>query len=385
MNKQLQTIIWVVIVLLVIWAVYALSQNTPEEVTGPATGEPIKIGWLGPLTGDAAAYGEPMQNVSKLALEEINASGGINGNPIEFIYEDAKCTGSTAASAMQKLANVDKVQAVLGGLCSSESLAAIPVAESSQVFLFSAASSSPDLTGINDYFARNYPSDAAQGAVLANLAYNQMGWTEVAFIQEQMDYPLGIFKAFEKEFISLGGTVTNEQFATALTDFRTILAKIKAQDPDAVFVDPQTPAAGERILQQMANLNWAPNLLVADVLTGATDVVKENAELLEGAFGAEFGINPENEKFQHMITAYQEKFGEEVPFQSYAQTYYDAVYMLRDAIVEVGYDGTKIAEWFKNVNGWQGASGPTTLIDGDPAVGHVPKIIRNGKTELYTD
>src|SRR5262249_40877175 len=137
-----------------------------------ASANTIKIGWIGPLTGSVAAYGEAGQNVTQLAVDQINASGGINGKQIQVIYEDGACDGTTAANAMQKLATVDQVQIVWGGFCSAESLAAVPIATQDKVLLFSMGSSNPKLTGISPYFFRDYPSDNSEGSVLADAAWN---------------------------------------------------------------------------------------------------------------------------------------------------------------------------------------------------------------------
>ena len=370
-------VLWVVVVLVVVLGAYYFMAKGPSE-TGP-----IKIGLIGPLTGDAAVYGEVLRDVVGLAAEEINAAGGINGRQLEVVYEDGKCSGTSAASAMQKLVNVDKVKIVIGGFCSSESLAAVPIATQNKVFLFSPGSSSPDLTNVSKYFARNYPSDASQGSVLAGVAYNQKNWRKVAFIQEQLDYPLGIFKAFSAEFEKMGGKIVKEEFATNVTDFRSQLTKLKAENPDALFIDTQTPAAADRILKQLQDLKWRPALLVSDATSGDSATVKKDASILEGALAAEFGVDPANQKYQHHLQAYKEKYGKDANFTSYTQTVYDSVYMIRDAVFAVGYDGTKVANWVRSAKDWPGASGLVTIkADGDRAGGHVPKVIKNGKVEL---
>lgn len=378
----MRTLLWILVVIILIFIGFSIFQNqTPKEadITGP-----VKIGVLLPLTGDAAIYGEPMRNVVQLAADEINKAGGINGQPLELIFEDAKCSGKDAVSAMQKLVNVDKVEVVLGGFCSSESLSAVPIAELEKVFLLSGGSSSPDLTGISKYFARNYPSDSTQGTILADIAYQDKGWREVAFIMEQLDYPLGIYNSFSSRFEELGGEVTKEEFPAEATDFRTILTKIKALDADAVFVDTQTASSAARIFKQMSELDFQPALLLSDAISGDIPTVGEHKAILEGALAAEFGIDEDNPKFQNLIASYRTTYNvEEVPYQSYSQTVYDAVYMIADAVGEVGYDGEKIAGWFAKVKNWEGASGSITLKNGDPVAGHVPKVIKDGKVELY--
>jgi len=392
-NQTIKIVIGIIALILILWGGYTfLVRRTAEAPTQPAAGPlpqpqaggaPIKVGFLGPLTGDAAVYGEPLRNMVALAVDEINNAGGVNSNPLELIYEDAKCSGKDAASAMQKLVNVDKVEVVLGGFCSSESLAAEPIATANKVFLFSLGSSSPDLTGKSIFFARNYPSDATQGRVLAEIAYKK-GWRKVAFIQEQLDYPLGIYKAFSARFRELGGVLVKEEFPAQTNDFRSHITKLSAGKPDALFIDTQTPAPAETILKQLQELKWSPPLLLADAISGYPKIIEKNASVLEGALAAEFGIDPANQKFQNMIAAYTVKYGVPPPYQSYAQTEYDGVYMLRDAILAVGAEGEALASWFRNVRDWPGASGLVSIgPDGDRIGGHVPKIVKNGKVELY--
>ena len=377
-----------VAVVLLAW--YGATRQKPaeEQAQAPAPAEtaaPIKIGAIIPLTGDAATYGEMVRDVQQLAVEEVNASGGVNGRMLEFVVEDGKCNGKDAANAMQKLVNVDQVKAVLGGFCSSESLAALPIAEQNKVALFSLGSSSPDLTGKSPFFMRDYPSDASQGQVLADVAAKK-GWKKVAFIQEQLDYPLGIYKAFSAQFEKSGGTLVKEEFATTTTDFRSSLTKLRGEKPDALFIDTQTPASGERVLKQVGELKWSVPLLISDTFAGDKTTVEAHAGALEGALAAEFGIDPENAKFKALLSGFNARYGRDVTFQSYAQTVYDGVYMLRDALQAVGEDGEKLAQWLRSVISWEGASGSVTIgSDGDRVGGHTPKVIKAGKVELLTE
>ncbi|MBI4599397.1 ABC transporter substrate-binding protein [Candidatus Uhrbacteria bacterium] len=393
MTKETK-VLWVVVVVAAIallgW--YATTQKKEASQTPPAGQEqsagqqaPIKVGFLHPLTGDAASYGEAMRNTARLAVEEINAVGGVNGRPLELVMEDGKCNGKDAANAMQKLVNVDQVKIVLGGFCSSESLAAVPIAEAGKVALFSPGASSPDLTGKSMYFMRDYPSDASQGSVLADAALKK-GWKKIAFIQEQLDYPVGILKAFSAKFEQGGGVIVKEEFPTTTTDFRSALTKLKSEKPDALFIDSQTPASGERVLKQVVELKWTIPLLITDAFAGDAKTIEANKDALEGTLAAEFGVDENNEKFQRLVSAYKEKYGADLPFQSYAQTEYDAVYMTRDALAAVGEDGEQLAGWLRSALDWQGASGSVTIgSDGDRVGGHTLKVIKDGKVTIMTE
>src|SRR5438309_1367757 len=129
MNSTLKTFLSIIAVLVIIGAGYLLFKAPVPQAPQVANNEPIKIGFIGPLTGDGAVYGEPYRNMVVMAVEEINKAGGVDGKSIEVVYEDGKCNGKDGANAAQKLVNVDKVQVIIGGVCSSETLAAVPVAE----------------------------------------------------------------------------------------------------------------------------------------------------------------------------------------------------------------------------------------------------------------
>jgi len=373
MNSNKKTVWWIVaaviIIVLVWWGVGKQS----------ASGNTIKIGLIGPMTGDAAVYGEPVQKVILMAADEINAQGGINGKQIQIVTEDGKCNGTDAANAAQKLFNVDGIKAAIGGFCSGEALAALPIAEQAKALLFSTSASSPKLTGASPYFFRDYPSDSFQGKVLADAAYNTKHWKSVAFIQEQTDYATGVYGAFNDDFTALGGKTTNESFPPNATDFRSILTKLRSQNPNALFIDTQAPAAADRILKQLQELGWKPALLVDDIVPGDPVTMKADAAVLDGALTAEFGTDPTNPKFQHLVEAYKAKYGTDLPYQGYAQCAYDAVYLLKDGISAVGYDGTALASWSRTIKDWEGASGVITIQpNGDPVSGHRLEVIHNG-------
>lgn len=388
MNTTLKAILWVIVLGVVAWAGYTLLGVEPapvaeEQVAVPVPPAPIVVGVIAPLSGDGAVYGEPMRNVIAIAADEINAAGGINGAMLEFVYEDDKCTGQDGASAIQKLIAANGVKAVIGSMCSSATLSAIPIAEASQVVILSPGASSPDLTGKSRFFARNYPSDLSQGTVLGEAAGTIKKWKKVAVLQEQTDYAAGIFKAFDAAFVATGGKTVKEEFAPETKDFRSIVTKLKAGKPEALFIDVQTAPAAERILKQVKELKWKVAIIVNDVVPGNQETLKNYSDILEGALAAEFTPS-NNDRFLMLKAAYQTRYGVDMPYQSYGQTEYDAVYILKDALLAVGNDGAKIADWLRTVNGWQGASGSVTIgADGDRVGGHTLEVIRNGKAEIY--
>ena len=231
MNKTAKVVIWIVIAVVVVVGGYFLLNNQK-----PTSNEPIKIGWIGPLTGDAASIGQNEQAAVEVAVDEVNKAGGVNGQPIQVIYEDGQCAGTAASTAANKLINVDKVPVILGGTCSGETMAFTSVAEQSKTVVLSPCSSNPAITNAGDYIFRDYPSDNYQGTFAANYIFNTLGKKKVAVLYIQNDYAVGIRGVFVDAFKKLGGTiVADESAAASATDFRAQLTKIKAANPDLVY------------------------------------------------------------------------------------------------------------------------------------------------------
>jgi branched-chain amino acid transport system substrate-binding protein len=374
MSKNAKIVWWIVGIVVVVGLVWwGIAKNG-------GSGNTIKIGFFGPLTGDASTYGEPFQKVVELAVGQINAAGGINGKQVEVIYEDDQCTGALGASAVQKLVNVDHVQAILGGGCSGATIAAIPIAAAAKVVMLSPLASSPKLTGASPYFFRDYPSDASQASIYADVGYHQKGWRTVAIMEEQTDYATALGDSFSKAFEGYGGKVIVQEFPTTVTDLRSPVLALKAQKPDALFIDTQSPATAQETLDRMSQLGWKIPLIVDDTLEGDSATLQKYATQLEGAITAEFIQNASDTAFQAFVSAYQAKYGEVLPYQNYGQTEYDAVYLLADGIKAVGYNGQALAAWSRTVKDWKGVSGLVTIgPDGDRVGGDALQVIHKGQ------
>lgn len=350
-----------------------------EEVTEETT-DTFKVGAIFPLTGDGAAYGDPMQKVANIALEKVNAEGGANGRTIEFIWEDGKCNGADAANAARKLIEVDKVQLIYGGFCSSETLAIAPIAEKAGVTVLSPGSSSPDITTAGDYIFRNYPSDATQGRVLAEEA-NRRGYKKIAILSEQNDYTLGIQGIFEDKF---DGEVEVQTFLPNDSDFRTPLLKLKAGEPDALFINPQTPAKADLAFKQLEEMEWDAALIGNDVVAGFQDLIGKYSDTLEGMLVAEFAFDRNSPEFIALEEKFKENTGEKLPYGTYASTSYDAVFILAEALAEKGNDADAVRDYLYAINGRKGLGG-TLIMDknGDPKAGHRLEVVKGGKVEVY--
>jgi branched-chain amino acid transport system substrate-binding protein len=229
MSKTAKIVIWVVVIVIVLVGGYYLLKNQGSNSTGP-----IKIGWIGPLTGDAANIGLNSQAATNLAVDEVNKEGGVSGRQIQVIYEDGQCAGAAANLAANTLINIDKVPVILGGFCSGETMAFSSMAVKAGEVVLSPCSSNPAITGTGIF--RDYPSDSYQGNYAANYIYNTLGKKKVAVLYVQGDYEQGIKNVFDASFTKLGGTIIDEESVIpGSTDLRSQLTKIKVAKPDLIY------------------------------------------------------------------------------------------------------------------------------------------------------
>ncbi len=250
----------VAVVIVLIWVVWSLQKG---QQPGGDTG-PITLGFIGPLTGDAASIGTASRAAAEIAAEEVNAAGGVNGRTLNIIYEDGQCNAKAATNAANKLMNVDKVPVVVGGACSTETAAFVPAAMQNKTVVFSYCSSAPSLSQAGKYFFRSYPSDAFQGKFGAEYAYNTLGARKVAILYHVSEWGTGIKDVFKKRFTELGGEILAEEgLPQEARDYRTALSKIKALNPDLIY-SPTYPEGGIVELKQAQELGIKTQFLGAD-------------------------------------------------------------------------------------------------------------------------
>lgn len=216
---------WVVIWLLSAGLGYAYEQR-----------EPLRIGAVLPLTGDAAAWGQQGRWGIELAVREINSAGGIQGRRLEVILEDGQALPRVALGAISKLISVNRVPAVIGDIVSATTLAMAPIAEEKQVVLIAPTASAPAISQAGEFIFRVWPTDHLEGSELAKWV-SAKGYSRVFVLYISTDYGLGLAKVFQQAFQARGGRVLSMQgYAQDETDFRPYLARIKAEKPDGVYL-----------------------------------------------------------------------------------------------------------------------------------------------------
>jgi branched-chain amino acid transport system substrate-binding protein len=247
-----------------------------------ATEKTLDIGILFPLTGDAASYGEKGRAAIQLAIGEIHSahSCGANRN-VKVTFEDSAAKPDTGVSAFLKLVSADHVPVVIGDIVSSVTLAVAPLANRTETVLLSPTASAPALTHAGPYFYRIWPSDLEEGRAIANYAA-QHGFKRVAVLYMNNDYGLAIHDIFAKTLASQGGEVVDaESYLETNQDFRSVLTKIKALKPDALYVAGYYADSGT-IVRQARELGFSAPIL------GTTAI--EDPKFLELAGPAAEGV-----------------------------------------------------------------------------------------------
>src|SRR3989338_9314396 len=283
MNKTAKIVVWIVVIVLVIWGISSMSKKSG---TDSAT---IKIGFIGPLTGDTANIGQNAQAAVAIAVEEINNSGGVLGKKVEIVYEDDGCTGATGANAVSKLINTDKVVAILGGLCSGATLGEAPISEAAKVAQLSYCSTNPTISSAGDYIFRDVPSDLFQANYAAEYLVRN-GKTKVALLTVKNDWGDGLNKAFTDALAKAGGTIViADSFDPDVKNLKAQFTNIKAKNPDAVYFVAYTDAsiAG---LKQASDLGIKAQFFGADAWDD-TKIWSELGSLGDGAMFTVVGTN----------------------------------------------------------------------------------------------
>ncbi|MBT3419495.1 MAG: ABC transporter substrate-binding protein [Candidatus Magasanikbacteria bacterium] len=319
-----------------------------EEVTEEA---PIRIGWMGPLSGDLSSLGEDALAAAELAVEEVNEAGGIDGRLLELVAEDSRCNAKDATAAANKLINIEGVKLINGAACSPETTAVAPIAEQNKVIVLSYCSSAPPITDAGDYIFRSYPSDAFQGVFAANYIYNDLGKRKVAIMNTQDDWGIGLSGAFKNRFEELGGEITSkDEFTPDRKDFRSELTKIKASDAELVYF-PGFTEASIAALKQVTELGIEKPFFGGD--TWADTTIHESG-LAEGITF----VVPKTSLSDDFVSKMEARGANPTVCSPRA---YDNIKLFASIIEDVGTDTEKIKEALYNTRNFEGVAGPISF------------------------
>jgi branched-chain amino acid transport system substrate-binding protein len=351
---------------------------------GAAAAATIKIGEFASLTGKEATFGTSSHEGTVLAIEEINAAGGVLGKQLELVYEDNRSTPGESATIAKKLINNDKVIAILGEVASGRSLEVAPFAQSSKIPMISPSSTNPDVTKIGDYVFRVCFIDPFQGTLLANFAKRTLNAKKVAIFSDvAAPYSVGLGKFFKEAWLAGGGEVVSEvKYTGGDKDFKAQLTVIKNAKPDAIMVPGYYTDVG-LIVAQARQLGMTLPMFGGDGWEAPELIQIAGADNLVNTFySTHFSPNSTDPLAQKFVAAYKAKYNGKVP-DAMAALGYDSVLVLVDAIKRAGTtDEPALRDAIAATREFPGATGLTTLdANRDASKPAVIITVKNGQFE----
>jgi len=349
--------------------------------------QPLKLGSLLPVTGDASAIGENLPEAVSLAVDTVNACGGVNEQPVQLVHEDSETDPNTGIAAMSRLVTVEEVAGVVGAWSSSISSVAVDIAVKNEVMQISPGSTSPEFTDrarraeFNGYWARSVPPDTDQAQALAQLA-REKGFDRVATIVIDNSYGVGLEQAFVASFKELGGTVVNEnnpvRYDPNPSSMDSQIAALFANDPEAVLgvVYGQTGALFLRSAYEQGFSQNVTALLTDSVYSqefvDSVGKTENNESILKGALGTVPGASGEG--LEGLTQKWREKVGK--PVTAFVPHTWDAtIVMMLAAELADRNTGTAIKNHLREV-----ANAPGQTVS-DPC--QALRLIRNGEDINY--
>ena len=352
----MRTMLWKPLVLLVLPLCLVLACNGDSD-------EPYQIGAMDALSGVAESYGNPLLQAKLLAVEEINAAGGIDGRMLELIVEDSKCAAADAITAYNKLTDVDGIKIILGATCSGSTLGAAPLAEAEGVVMLSASATSPDIASAGDYIFRTAINDLQLGIDIGNTMWVD-GHRAIATITESTDYAEGARSTSVARFEELGGSVAAaEGFSSDVVDFRSQLTKLINANPDAILLAAQGEAAGGTIMKQARELGYDGPIY--------SEIVPTGPEALNIAGDAATGLkaiipNPDltTATGKDFLSNFRERYGTVATLPWFQGSAYDDVYIAAECLKETedDQDADGFRDCLRDLT-WSGAIGDNYGFD----------------------
>jgi branched-chain amino acid transport system substrate-binding protein len=325
----------------------------------------MKLGFVGPLSGFGAAWGEEQKIAIEIAVREINEKGGVAGKKIEVIYEDNKCAAQDSVTAAHKLISVDGVAAIFS-VCGEGSLAIAPIAESNKVIMMALWSTHPDLSGIGQYVFRNSYSDENTGQLMAKQINSK--FSKIAVINENSDFANGIRDVFKANF---NGEVVEENYQPGTTDFRSYLVSALAKKPETFLFNPNSPAEGLIALQQLRQLGFTGQVF-GNYFGGVKEVLDSKAGEGMIFFGDPFV--EENTIKDGLYNKFFEIANRKPNFDFAVSISYDSVYIIKQAIESAGTDSDKIGDYLHHLEDFRGVMGTYGFDEKGDAVGYLPSV-----------
>jgi branched-chain amino acid transport system substrate-binding protein len=342
-------------VCVVSWAVFALGCG------GGKSGDSIVVGHVASMTGDTATFGRSADQGIRMAIEEVNASGGVLGKKLDVVTEDDRSVTEEARSAAQKLIQRDQVIALLGEVASSRSLAAAPEAQRAKVPMISPGSTNPKVTEVGDYIFRACFIDPFQGAVMARFAADELHAKRFAILFDfKQDYSVGLAEFFRETVKKNGGEiVADERYTSGDIEFRAQLTTIRAANPDVIFVPGYYTELG-LIAKQARELGISVPLLGGDGWDSEKTLEIGGAAVEGYFFSTHYAADSDNPRVQEFVKRFSARYG--ATPDAMAALGYDTAGILADGLKRAGStDGPLLRNALAATSNYDGVTGKISI------------------------
>lgn len=351
----------------------------------------IKIGGNFELSGNNASYGSSAKNGMEMAVKEINDNGGLLGKKLEIVTADNRSEATEAANAMQKLLDSD-VKFIIGPDTSSGSLACVSTADKEKVPMITPYGTNPDITvdptskQVHPYVFRKAFIDTFQGKVMADFAASNLkAKTAAVYVDNSSDYAKGLQKFFADEFEAKGGKiVSQEAYLQKDTDFKAALTKIKAANPDIIFVPGYYQEVG-MIVKQAREMGLTQPIIGGDGWDSTKLIEIAGADNLNNCyFGNHYAVDDTSDEVKTFVGNYQKAYN--VKPDAPAALAYDSVMILAQAIKDANSaDPDKVKDALAKINSLKAVTGTITYDEHhDPIKSAVILTFKAGKQSFVT-
>jgi branched-chain amino acid transport system substrate-binding protein len=344
-------------------------------------GDNVRVGVFMSTTGSTANFGISSVNGIKMAADEINAAGGINGKQVELLVQDDRSDASEAATIVTKFVTQDQVNAVIGEVASSRSIAAAPIAQNAKIPMLTPSSTNPEVTKKGDFIFRSCFIDPYQGAAIAQFAAKTLGAkTAAIMVDRKNDYSTGLEKVITETFTRLGGKmVATQSYQEGDQDFNAQLTSLKGANPEVIFVPGYYNDVG--LIAKQARDKGITVPLIGGDGWDSEQLYKIGGTALNGSFFTNhyspFDTAPNVVKF---VNDYKARYN--TTPDALAATAYDAANIMFDAIKRSkSLSGTDIRDALAATNAFPGVTGTVTFNQQRDAVKPIVMIeIKDGGT-----
>lgn len=342
------------------------SDSTPSAGGGgsekTASGGDIIVGEFASLTGKESTFGHSSHEGTALAVEEINAAGGVLGKKLVHKFDDNQSKAGESATVVKKLISRDGAIAILGEVASARSLEGADVCQKNKIPMISPSSTNPTVTEKGDYIFRICFIDPFQGTVMARFAKNTLKAKRVAVLTDvAQTYSVGLATYFKEQFTKDGGTIVGDgSFSSGDKDFKAQLTSIKSSNPEAIFL-PCYYTEAALITRQARDLGITVPTFGGDGWE-APELVTIGGKAMEGTYySTHYSPESTDPAVVNFVKKFKGRFNGEVP-DAMAALGYDSVYFLVDAIKRAGgTDEPKLRDALAATKEFVGVTGKTTM------------------------